>query len=437
MNGVTHVGKPFEYSRNSLEKGLKESDDASNYSKYLSSNLYKSKLGSAKVSPHAFTTNQKSVEEEISYHSDASENFSQVNEAENYSNQNVPYEPPKNDVYSGLVKSPNLLTDESKKSFDNSKSKDTMRSFGGVDSVICKTHSHSTFPKKFKELDFNAQEAKGNVRLTQTFRNLQSKRHYSKDSTKVKVPTIRATTPSQVVGQAQLKKEVSVDKLKGSKTGRYNDKLKISFIGNKKFKLRNLSSISSSIVNKVPKSNISIKSRNRDSSANSSDFQTLYRSIHGESSTLDNRVADKTAKYKIIKKGYKTQRDKSKKSSSPSLKTKTFKKKTLSKNLKTKIEKNTIQLVERRASKCHKKEGAKTNRDTSLNKKASNVLSSLMNKLKSTKVVKGNKSRAHSSSSDYRTFCQYPKTARTNYQSFKRSVSRASNEISSSKKKSV
>jgi hypothetical protein len=348
LNSEAQISKPFDYNRSSHEKGLKESDDSSTYSKYLSLNMHNRMLRSSKVSPHAFTADMESIKEDFSFHSQASENFSGVNEAENYDQRVVPYEPPKNDIYSVSIKSPHILSDESKKSFDNYKSKDTMRTFGDVNGVICKTHS--SYPKKFKELDFNTQEAKGNVRLTQTFRNLPYKRHLSKDHTKVKVPKLRATTPSQILGQAQLKKEVSVDKLKGSKTGRYNDKLKISF-GNKKFKLRNLSSISSSIVNKVPKSNISIKSRNRDSSANSSDFQTLYRSNQGESSTLDNRVANKANKYKVIKKGYYTQRDISKKSSSPGLKTKTFKKKTVVKNPKTKIEKKPIQLENKRMSK--------------------------------------------------------------------------------------
>lgn len=91
----------------------------------------------------------------------ASENFSQVYEDEDYCHKTVPEEPPKKSVYSGLVKSPNLLSGEtSKKSFDNSKSKGILSSFNESNSLICKTHSHSTYPLKFKELNLTKQSSK-------------------------------------------------------------------------------------------------------------------------------------------------------------------------------------------------------------------------------------------------------------------------------------
>jgi hypothetical protein len=138
---------------------------------------------------------------------------------------------------------------------------------------------------------------------------------------------LRSTTPSQLLDQKTFKKDV-YDK-KSSITGRYADKLKFSFAEAKKFKLRNLSSISSSIVNKAPKSNVSLKSRNRDSSAGSNDFGIFGHSLIKESGkTRDN---SKRKKYNIIKKGYETQRGKLKLSTSPEPKNKLSKKR---KNLK-------------------------------------------------------------------------------------------------------
>lgn len=106
-------------------------------------------------------------------------------------------------------------------------------------------------------------------RLTNTFKKLPY-RNASKDYSKVNIPKLRSTTPSQLFEQGHFRKDSSIEKYKGSKTGRNNEKLKFSFVANKKFKLRNLSSISSSVVNRVPKTHISVKSRNRDSSAGSS-----------------------------------------------------------------------------------------------------------------------------------------------------------------------
>jgi hypothetical protein len=65
------------------------------------------------------------------------------------------------------------------------------------------------------------------------------------------------------------------------------------------------------------------------------------------------------------------------------------------------------------------------------------VLSSLMNKLKTSKGIKPNKSRAHSSYSEYRALSKYPKAKRISYQKFKRSVSRESNNHPSSKKNTI
>jgi hypothetical protein len=60
-----------------------------------------------------------------------------------------------------------------------------------------------------------------------------------------------------------------------------------------------------------------------------------------------------------------------------------------------------------------------------------------MNKLKTSKVIKPNKIRAHSSYSEYRALSKYPNTKGTSYQKFKRSVSRESNNLQSSKKKTI
>lgn len=161
------TNKPFEYFHNTGPNSLKASDDTSTYSKYLckSNNVRAKRLASEKVSPHEFQTSPsmkpKTYFGENSDDEKASENFSQVYEDEDYSHKTVPEEPPKKSVYSGLVKSPNLLSEEtSKKSFDHSKSKEILTSFNESNSLICKTHSHSTYPLKFKELNLTKQSSK-------------------------------------------------------------------------------------------------------------------------------------------------------------------------------------------------------------------------------------------------------------------------------------
>lgn len=135
------------------------------------------------------------------------------------------------------------------------------------------------------------------------------------------------------------------------------------------------------------------------------------------------RNANKTAKYKVIQKGYKTQRERSNDSISPTVKIKSFKKKKKCKvsTKEIKPQEITVQIV-KRDSVSKTRNATKTSRDLSMTKKTSNFLSNLMSKIKTDKGVKGNKSRAHSTS-EFRGVIQYPKTERTNYQSFKRSIS--------------
>ena len=75
-----------------------------------------------------------------------------------------------------------------------------------------KNHSQSTFPMKFKPLDFNVQErlgrvGKGQVRLANTFKKLSNSRTRSKDSAKVIIPKLRSITPSHLFESKYQRKQ--------------------------------------------------------------------------------------------------------------------------------------------------------------------------------------------------------------------------------------
>jgi len=136
-----------------------------------------------------------------------------------------------------------------------------------------KNHSQSTFPMKFKPLDFNVHErlgraGKGQVRLANTFKKLSNSRTRSKDSAKVIIPKLRSITPSHLFESKYQRKQGLWDKKKGAVTAK-NNKLTFSFVKKSNLKKRNLSSNSTKpfIVN--PKSQVSVKSRNREYSTGS------------------------------------------------------------------------------------------------------------------------------------------------------------------------
>jgi len=273
MVTAANSNKPFEYKMITIENPLKESEDSSNYSKYLtkSSNFNRSRWESSKISPHAFSTNTKEINMNIDYHSEeeeASENFSDVNEAQNYAKRDVPAEPQKKTVYPVIAKSPNLLSDGSSKgSFDHSKSKDTFKSYNETKKILYSTQSQSTFPMKFKDLDLNVQERtwRGNrdqQRLANTFKKLSSSGTRPKEGKKIVIPKLRSTTPSQLFEGRCFKKDIMLEINKWTVTRREKSKIKFSLLKKGNFKFRNHSSNSASSLHAPLKSTVSVKSRN-------------------------------------------------------------------------------------------------------------------------------------------------------------------------------
>jgi len=150
--------KPFTYSK-LREQDLKSSNDSSSYSRYFTKSFNLHKIwSSSKVSPHEFISSPGlSNQYDCPSDEEPSENFVEVREDELYLPiKNVPQEPPKKSVYSGFIKSPHLLSeDTSKQSFDISKSKETISSMND-NSGLCKTQSFWTLTGKFKEINFNS-----------------------------------------------------------------------------------------------------------------------------------------------------------------------------------------------------------------------------------------------------------------------------------------
>lgn len=286
MVTAENSNQPFEYRLVTTQNPLKESEDSSNYSKYLtkSSNFNRSRLESSKISPHAFSSNTNEINMDIGYHSEeeeASENFSNVNEADNYMRRDVPLEPQKKAVYPEIVKSPNLLSEESSKaSFDKSKSKPTSKNFKNSKKVIYSTQTHPVFPIKFNDLDLNSQErtwrrSRGQQRLTNTFKKLSTSKTKGKNDKKIKLLKLRSTTPSHLFEGGCSRKEIMEDLNKYTATGKNKSKMKFSLLKKGKFTFRNHSSNTPSTFHAPHKSTISVKSRNNRDSSPGSDINII------------------------------------------------------------------------------------------------------------------------------------------------------------------
>ncbi|CAI2380537.1 unnamed protein product [Moneuplotes crassus] len=423
--------KPFEYKSITLQNPLKESHDSSSYSRCFSksSNMTRSRLESSKISPHTFSSNTK--EENVNISSDsaceASENFDDVNEAVAYmKSSNLPEG--QRSGSTAYIISPKFTSEESsKESCEKSEPLGIFKSFNDPkQKEMHKTQRVSTLSMKFKDLELNREQWRKNKeqqRLTKTFNKLSGSRNVSKSKGKLIVPKLRSTTPSHLFEGGCFRKDLILDKNEGNFTGRSKRQLNFSLANKGNFKFRTHSSNSDNTYALPQKSTVSIKSRNnRDCSASS------VVNIVGMNNS---RNASKAAKYKIIKKGYKTQREKRKISPSPTLKLKVQKKKKKTKKESIQIDKKASKKITginvRRSSKSMKKHGTSKSRETSLNvKSSSKVLSTLMSKIKRKKLIRGGKSRAHSSELDELTHQR--STERTSYQSFKRSLSKNSKE---------
>ena len=358
----------------------------------------KSRIESEKVSPHQFQNWLTSESpSNASYHSNgdrASENFSQVQEDEIESLKYVPQEPPKRVIYSGIVKSPNMLSDDtSKKTFDYSKTKDDILQFND-DHKICKTHENFKMPRKYKDFNLNHKSTVNN-RLSNTFKNIS--KNWIKDKAKAKQRTSK-------------------------------EKHKFNYIGAAKLRFRHLSSVTSSTFNQIPKSNISFKSRNRDSSVGSGDFRPIIKSIQIDPETTRNKHI--LAKYKIINKGFLTQRNNSKNSpNSPNILGNAYNK--MKKVNREEHKENKIYTKPKKQSKSQRRNDSKSSRDHSIGQRTSNVLYGLKNKLKSSRELRESKSRAHSSS-EFRAFVHTFKTDRSTFNHPIRSISNNRHDLKSS-----
>ena len=395
--------KPFEYIETNATdlKEWKGSDDSTAYGRYFTkcTSMKKSRIESEKVSPHQFQNwliGESPDEASFIFDGDkASENFSQVHEDEIESAKYVPQEPPKKTVYSGLVKSPHMLADASKKTFDYSKTKEELLGLN-ENSKICKTQEDFKIHRKYKDLNINHKNTV-NSRLANTFKNI------SKNGLKDK----------------------SKGKLKSA-----GDAWKFNYVGSSKLRFRHLSSVSSTTFSQVPKSNISFKSRNRDSSVGSGDFRSIIKSIQIDpESTRNNHIF---SKYKIVNRGFLTQRSKSKNSpNSPSIfkiiNNKKIKK--LKKDDQKESKKNLSK--PKKESKSQRRNDSKNSRDNSVGQRTTNVLYGLKNKLKVNKGIKTNKSRAHSTS-EFRAFVHTFKTERSTLNHPLRSISSNRHDIKSS-----